>query len=237
MASFTRFALLLVIAFTSEIAAHSGFILKGNSKSILSKWNRANKTQTSLPDMCGKCLPAGGMHDPFKKSYCQDKYTECGCCRDAVAVAENAICKQFLGYGGCKAGIDAKTAEIDDCISKARVWKDKMNDLKKKQINDALGKDVLNLEQDGGVVADKKKVKAKTAKNSSSNKAYPTGMYKDECFQDCKSLKALCTYEYGCSRDLNDKVTAFGFIKSKYELYTIKYEEWTTVYDKMCPDV
>eukprot|EP00933_Yihiella_yeosuensis_P043469 TRINITY_DN3827_c0_g1_i1.p1 TRINITY_DN3827_c0_g1~~TRINITY_DN3827_c0_g1_i1.p1 ORF type:complete len:201 (-),score=46.07 TRINITY_DN3827_c0_g1_i1:95-697(-) len=156
----------------------------------------ASKTR-ALPSECDSCGDAG--QDPFveQTKYCGDLYAQCQCCNKEVLQKTQDICKQFMGYGGCikgiKAAIEKKKA---DCKKKQAI--DEYNkEQAKKKINDAVGEKIIF--------------------PAASDEKTKLGPYEKDCLEysdpSCEENKALCAFDFGCNKALNDDITTLKQIK------------------------
>jgi len=168
------------------------------------------------------------MQDPFSDTYCGDLYAECSACKGAYSDTMSSICSQFMGYGGCIEGIQAKTKEIEGCIAGAAEYKGFQRDQQKKKVEDAAGMDIFDLH-----LSEKKSVAA--AGEGAEGTLPSGGTYSMDCIQDCSEHKALCAFDYGCDRSLKKLQTEVGNVKMFFDMYKMKHSEWQSQYDGLCP--
>jgi hypothetical protein len=142
-----------------------------------------------------------GLHDPFSDSYCADVSKECDCLRSEARGEIDDICSSYPG--DCTAALQARIAELDQCIATARQARD---DAFNETLRDALG-------GVGGVAL---------------SEIFPYGPFSSECVGQCSDYKALCDYGM-CNTQLDQLKHEVSHVKGYHELLQLKLQELQTV--------
>lgn len=169
--------------------------------------------EPAVHEICEEC--ESGLINPLgdESQYCSELYDQCDCCKEKVIAQTENICSQFMGYGGCVKGIQAKMqTKKEECEQKQAI-DDYNHKNKMEEIQDALDK----IGADVDVIVDF------LAHNSSAGATTATvGPYDTECasYSDpsCSSKETLCGFEAGCNRQLQTKTWYLRHVTGYFEM-------------------
>mmetsp|Transcript_106906 Transcript_106906/g.190015 ORF Transcript_106906/g.190015 Transcript_106906/m.190015 type:complete len:200 (+) Transcript_106906:70-669(+) len=179
------------------LATASATVLRG--KVHVAVHRRANLPE-AIEEMCDSCQV--GIVDPFSDEYCDDITKQCECCGQRVSARYKEICSNFMGYGGCIAGIKAAIEKKEEeCKQRQAV-----NDYNREQQLKKLGVDVSDLHlSNASAVSDTK------------------GPFDDECasYNDpsCEKEDLLCADDVGCNVRLQTSVAQLSPVLDWYGMY------------------
>eukprot|EP00930_Biecheleria_cincta_P085909 TRINITY_DN75276_c0_g1_i1.p1 TRINITY_DN75276_c0_g1~~TRINITY_DN75276_c0_g1_i1.p1 ORF type:complete len:218 (-),score=31.52 TRINITY_DN75276_c0_g1_i1:66-719(-) len=164
--------------------------------------------QRKLPELCADCQ--SGLISPLldESQYCTKLYNQCECCKEKVQRKIQDICSQFLGYGGCVSGIQAKMKEKQDECKQKQAIEDYNHKSKMEKIQKELDKIGADVDLTPDFLA--------------HNRSAARGPYDTDCesYSDpsCSSQKALCGFDAGCNRQLQQATWNFEHINGYYEM-------------------
>lgn len=150
------------------------------------------------------------MTSPFtdETTYCMKKYEQCDRCKEKVQEKTQTICSQFMGYGGCVKGIQAAMKKKqEECKQKQAI-----DDYNHKRQMEEIQKELDEIGTDVDLTPDF------LSHNSSAGR----GPYDSDCqsFSDpsCSSKEALCGFDAGCNRQLQQEAWNLDHVTGYYEM-------------------